>query len=107
MTTAGADFLTTIIAKLKALPADELKALAEKAAADPRPWLPNPGPQTEALNSLADELFFGGVPGGGKSSLLVGAAVTQHRKAILFRREFPQVKGLIDETARILDTREG
>lgn len=33
----------------------------EKAA-----WIPQKGPQVEAFNSLADELFFGGSAGGGK-----------------------------------------
>jgi len=40
------------------------------------PWVPSPGGQTAALQSEADELFTGGEPGGGKSSMLVGASVT-------------------------------
>jgi hypothetical protein len=70
-------------------------------------YIPNPGPQTEAWYCEADELFFGGGAGGGKSSLLCGLAIEQHTKSIIFRREFPQIKGLIDETSRILGTRNG
>src|SRR5665213_2289777 len=39
-----------------------------------QPFIPIPGPQTEARNSLADELLFGGQAGGSKSYLLVGVA---------------------------------
>lgn len=70
-------------------------------------WVPNPGPQTAAFTSPADETFFGGSAGGGKSSLLCGLAVTSHRRSILFRREYPQIKGLVDEIARIVGTRNG
>jgi len=71
------------------------------------PWVPSPGGQTAALHSEADELFTGGEPGGGKSSLLVGAAVTQHMNSIIFRREYPQIKGLEKEATRILGSRTG
>jgi hypothetical protein len=71
------------------------------------PWVPSPGGQTAALHSEADELFTGGEPGGGKSSLLVGAAVTQHQSSIIFRRQFPQIKGLVKEATRILGSRDG
>lgn len=35
-------------------------------------WSPLPGPQTEAYNSNADELFFGGGAGGGKFGCVAG-----------------------------------
>lgn len=50
-------------------------------------------PQEAALESFADELFFGGAPGGGKTHLILGAAVTRHRNSIIFRREFSQLRG--------------
>lgn len=62
-------------------------------------WKPFPDkdgkihPQRMALESLADELFFGGSPGGGKSDLLIGLACTQHYNSIIFRRELQQMKG--------------
>ena len=43
----------------------------------------------------ADELFFGGQAGGGKTDLLIGAATTRHRKSIIFRREYPQLKDIV------------
>lgn len=57
-------------------------------------WSPLPGPQTEALNSPADILLFGGAGGGGKTDLLIGTAITQHSNSIIFRREYSQLKGI-------------
>jgi hypothetical protein len=103
----GTEFLHAILAKLRGLPLEEQQAIIAQAAADPRLWLPNPGPQTDALNSLADELFFGGVLGGGKTALIVGAALTQHQRSAVFRREYTQTRGIIEEIARVLRTRDG
>lgn len=58
-------------------------------------WKPFPGPQTLAFHSEADELFYGGAAGGGKTDLLLGLAFTAHRHSIIFRREYPQLKGII------------
>lgn len=52
-----------------------------------KPWLPQPGPQTEAFKSPADELLYGGAAGGGKSDLLLGLATTEHTRSIIFRRQ--------------------
>jgi hypothetical protein len=84
--------LEEIMAKLDVLPPAALADLMEKRRRDTRLWLPNPGYQTLALQTEADELFFGGQPGGGKSALLIGAAITEHTNSIIFRREFPQIK---------------
>lgn len=56
-------------------------------------WTPLPGPQTLAVESEADELFFGGGGGGGKTDLILGLAITHHRSSIIFRREFSQFRG--------------
>src|ERR1700721_2828782 len=63
-------------------------------------WTPFPGPQTEALRSPADFLFYGGAAGGGKSDLILGAA-GGHKRSIIFRREYPQLKGIIDRSLEI------
>src|SRR5574341_530270 len=57
------------------------------------PWKLNPGPQTDAYYSEADELYFGGRAGGGKTALLLILAATQHMKSIIFRRTFKQLTG--------------
>ena len=71
-------------------------------------WLPIPGPQTDAYNSLADELFFGGAAGGSKTDLLLGLALTNHHRAIIFRRESTQLQGILDRLHNeILRSRDG
>lgn len=67
-----------------------------------QPWTPQPGPQQLALDSLADELFYGGAAGGGKTDLLIGAATTRHHKSIIFRREYPQLTDVITRSQEIL-----
>ena len=60
-----------------------------------------PGPQTKAFTNEADILYYGGSPGGGKTWLIMGLALTAHRKSIIFRREFPQLQE-IEDTLREL-----
>lgn len=64
-------------------------------------WQPNPGPQQNAVDSLADELFFGGAAGGGKTYGLLGIAATAHQRSIIFRKEYVQFRE-IEDKARIL-----
>lgn len=67
-------------------------------------WQPQAGtPQVTALNSVANELFYGGAAGGGKTDLLIGAALTRHYRSIIFRREFPQLRDIITRTREIIE----
>lgn len=59
-------------------------------------WKPFPGPQTQAYASPADELFFGGSAGCGKSWLLIGLALTAHKKTLLLRRESVQLTAIVE-----------
>jgi hypothetical protein len=69
-------------------------------------WAPFPNsPQQAAYLSEADELFYGGQAGGGKSWLLLGLALTAHRRSIIYRREFPQLRDLISSAADMIGDR--
>jgi hypothetical protein len=68
-------------------------------------WIPLPGPQTEAWLSEADELFYGGSAGGGKSDLLLGLAATAHRKTLILRREYPQLREITDRSRQLFTQR--
>ncbi len=50
------------------------------------PWVPNPGPQSQAYLNAADELYYGGAAGGGKTQLLIGLGLTAHRNSLILRR---------------------
>jgi hypothetical protein len=80
----------------------ELLRLLEAEEATAPLWTPQPGPQTMAYNSEADEVYYGGSAGGGKSDLLLGLAFTRHQRSLIFRREYPQLKALIDRSREIV-----
>lgn len=73
-------------------------------------WRPNPdhedgrpNPQRLAYESKADILGYGGAAGGGKTALLLGLAATRHKRSVIFRRVFPNLRGVIEES-RLLFT---
>lgn len=61
------------------------------------PWTPNEGPQALAYLSDADELFFGGSAGGGKSLLLLGLAMTAHTRSLILRMNATNLQQLKDD----------
>lgn len=70
-----------------------------------RCWLHQPGPQTDAYYSLADETLYGGAAGGGKSDLLLGLATTAHLKSVIFRRQSVDLDGLWNRLIEITSGR--
>jgi len=79
--------------KLKRLGPTE-RFLVDKLLEGDLLWMPHPEnvPQIKAYVSEADILYFGGAAGGGKSDLLLGLALTAHKKSIIFRREYLQLR---------------
>lgn len=70
-------------------------------------FIPNDGPQTDAYNSKADLLLYGGSGGAGKSSLLIGLALSAHRRSLIMRRRYTDLGALTEEAIRMNGTREG
>jgi hypothetical protein len=81
------------LAEFDKLVAEELRAI----------WLPDPEnePQTKAYYSNADLMLFGGSPGGGKSDLLVGLALTQHHRSVIFRAQAVDLRALEERVLAI------
>jgi hypothetical protein len=74
--------------------AEALELAASDGALEDALFAPLPGPQTQAYESEADIIGYGGAAGGGKTLLAVGKAATRHRKSIIFRRHKEDVKDL-------------
>ncbi len=70
-------------------------------------WTPNDGPQRDAYECEADELFYGGQAGGGKTELGLGLALTVHRRSLLLRRINKDAVKLAERVAEILGRRTG
>lgn len=69
---------------------------------------PQPGPQAALLACPANEILFGGARGGGKSyGLLLDwiahmTTYPQHARGIIFRKTYPELSNIIDESLMLL-----
>lgn len=98
-----------VLLALEGLPAGaraQLQETALDATAHLR-WVPNPGPQTEAYYSEADELYYGGEAGGGKSDLILGLALNCHRRASIFREFKDDARALGTRLCEIIGSNSG
>ena len=95
--------LDEILGRLGTLPEAERKSVADLAHAQTADmvWIPNPGPQLEAYFCEADELFYGGQAGGGKSDLIIGLALTAHLNSLVLRRVNDDAKDLANRAKAI------
>ena len=66
-----------------------------------RIWTPQPGAQYDGYICEADELFYGGSAGGGKTDLLLGLAF-YHKNSIIFRRQFAHLKAITSRSKELL-----
>ena len=101
--------LDAILKRLSALEEGERKAVVADtlAATQDMVWVPNPGPQQDAFFSEADETFYGGQAGGGKTDLAVGLAVTAHRRSLILRRINKDAVKIVSRIEEVLGTRNG
>ena len=82
---------------------DRIEEAKAKRVKDSGPmWAPIPdSPQEQAFHSEADELFYGGAAGGGKTDLLLGVAGLSHYRSVIFRRVFPSARAIIERSREI------
>ena len=95
--------------KLKKLSPEDLAELSAdlQSKFSGQKFIPNPGPQYDALHSKADIMLFGGSAGSGKSALLCGTAITQHRRSLILRRKYSDLSALTEELVKVNGTKEG
>lgn len=101
--------LDEFITRLTDLPAaarDAAVSAAEEITAGRR-WIPNPGPQTEAYFSEADELLYGGEAGGGKSDLGIGLSLEEHQRSLVLRRTNAEAVKLFDRYEELIGHSQG
>jgi hypothetical protein len=101
--------LDGLIRELKKLSPAALKELDAELieATGHMPIVPTIGPQIDAYYHLADETFFGGEAGGGKSALAIGLATNEHHKAIIFRRYVADAETFAEQALEIIGHRSG
>lgn len=89
--------LTEVLRALSALPEKDRKELERVAVESTQDtaFIPNPGKQTQAYFSKADVLLYGGKPGGGKTALEVGLALNEHKRALIVRKNFVDLDGVL------------
>jgi hypothetical protein len=79
----------------------ELGRLAENTLFYPTPK------QQMVVESQADVIGYGGAAGGGKSYLLCGLALTQHKRSAIVRPQKNQCLKFVNEIAKIMRGRDG
>lgn len=94
---------TDVIDVLPHLTPEERAEVVKLAQLDAPIWRPAPGPQSDAYESTAQVVGYGGAAGGGKTDLMLGTILTRHRRAIIFRREATQLQGIYDRFAELLE----
>jgi hypothetical protein len=101
--------LDELLERVNKLPPKDLTRLKQQAARElaGQVWQPNPGPQTKAYYSEADELFYGGQAGGGKTDMIVGLSLTQHKRSLVLRRTNKEAGKLVERYEEVIGDREG
>jgi hypothetical protein len=74
---------------------------------DKRIFFPTPGPQYEAFTSRADIIGYGGAAGGGKTYLISGLALTEHKRSVIFRQSKNQTRKFVQDFGEMIGNSEG
>lgn len=96
--------LDEILERLSGVKPEDAKAVKDAAIEATRhmKWVPNPGPQTDAYQSQAQVMLYGGQAGGGKTHVELGWGINVAESGIIFRRELAQTDGLEKEGKKII-----
>lgn len=101
--------LDELVEEVTALDDETYQAVKDELAESTKNtvWFPTPGPQSDAYFSEADELFYGGSAGGGKSDLAVGLALNEHTKSLILRRVGGDARDLYDRVTQLIGDEGG
>ena len=101
--------LAEILSLVNGLDPGQRQELIEQAVTGTKGlvWVPNVGAQTLAADCEADELFYGGSAGGGKSDLGIGLSLTRHKRSLILRRTNKEASKIFDRYYEILGHRDG
>ena len=101
--------LAEILEKIEDMPDEARDTLAEEVmgATKDKLWIPNPGPQIDAYYNEADELFYGGQAGGGKTDLIMGLALNEHNRSLILRRTNKEAEKLPERMEEIVGHTDG
>lgn len=72
-------------------------------------WYPDSRnqPQVKGYYCEADELFYGGQAGGGKSDLILGLSLTAHHRSLILREYLDDARDLANRAVEILGSKNG
>jgi hypothetical protein len=86
---------------------DEKAEIARLLAHDNRIFFPTPGPQYMAFTSAADIIGYGGAAGGGKTYLVSGLALTEHKRSVIFRQNKNQTRKFVQDFGEMIGNSDG
>lgn len=93
--------------RLSELTPDEQAEIVELMKLDHRIFYPTPGPQYDAYTSEADIIGYGGAAGGGKTYLVSGLALTEHKRSVIFRQNKNQTRKFVQDFAEMIGNSDG
>ncbi|MCA9245014.1 MAG: terminase family protein [Phycisphaerales bacterium] len=102
--------LDPLIALFEKAPPEMLAKIEELVRSTPiaeMPIVPTKGPQLDAYECEADEVFYGGSAGGGKSALTIGLALNEHQNSLLLRRYVADAEEFAEDALDFIGTRDG
>lgn len=107
--TQNTSALSEILAKLEGMSDEDFSKVEEKVREQTQDevWIPNAGPQKMAFDSEADIVLYGGQGGGGKTDLEIGLAFLKHKRALIMRRHYTDLTGIVERAVEINGTRKG